>query len=234
MDIFKQHLCELNIREPQQWMRATDSITDQITLIQTLETKGFTYATKDGIYFDTSKFPRYSSFAQLDINKLKEGARVAENPERRNPSDFALWKFSPVDQKRQMEWDAPWGKGFPGWHIECSAMAMKAFGQSLDIHTGGTDHIPVHHTNEIAQSEAATGQPLARYWLHGAFLVVNDGRMGKSEGNALTLDTVKEHGFSPLVFRYYILQTHYRKNPPIFLGSDERSARRTRSTSGFC
>jgi len=185
-----------------------------IALVKKLEDKGFAYRISDGIYFDTSKFPDYGKLAHLDIEGLKEGARVKVNPEKKNPTDFALWKFSPSlpvgGKKRQMEWDSPWGVGFPGWHIECSAMSMKYLGETFDIHTGGIDHIPVHHTNEIAQSEAATGEKFVQYWVHGAFLELEEGKMGKSEGNIMTISELEKEGFGPLSFRYLCLTAHYR------------------------
>lgn len=207
---FKQDLHALNILEPDIWCRATEHISEQIALIQTLEKKGLTYRTGDGIYFDTAKLQDYGKLARLDLKGLREGARVEANPEKHNPTDFALWKFSPTGAKRQMEWDSPWGTGFPGWHIECSAMSMKYLGDTFDIHTGGIDHIPVHHTNEIAQSEGATGKPFVKYWLHGEFLITADKRMGKSEGNFLTLTTLSEQKISPLAYRYFCLGAHYR------------------------
>jgi cysteinyl-tRNA synthetase len=184
----------------------------QIALIQRLEAKGVTYRTEDGIYFDTSRFPEYGRLARIQVEGLQEGARV-EMGGKRHKTDFALWKFSPRDVKRQMEWDSPWGRGFPGWHIECSAMAMDCLhSDTIDIHTGGTDHIPVHHTNEIAQSEMATGQSFVRYWLHGEFLLLGeDQRMGKSEGNLITLQDLIDQGFEPMAYRYLVLNTHYRK-----------------------
>ncbi len=172
---FRQDMERLNILEPSIWCKATDTIPEQIALIQTLEEKGYTYRTRDGIYFDTARFPDYTKLSHQNIEALQEGARVEINPEKRNATDFALWKFSPADVRRQMEWDSPWGTGFPGWHIECSAMSMKYLGDQLDIHCGGTDHIDVHHTNEIAQSEAATGKPFFRFWMHGAFLIISGG-----------------------------------------------------------
>jgi len=208
--LFKQDLAALNISEPDVWLKATGTIPEQITLIQKLETKGFTYKTSDGIYFNTSKFPTYGALARLNLEGQKEGARVEVNEEKHNPSDFALWKFSHKDEKRQMEWESPWGVGFPGWAIECSAMSMKALGETFDIHTGGVDHIPVHHTNEIAQSEGATGKPFVKYWVHNEFLLVDGGKMSKSLGNAYTLGDIRQKGFSPLAFRYYCLGAHYR------------------------
>jgi len=210
---FQSDLKQLNILDPTIWCKATDSIPEQIALIQTLEDKGFTYRTSDGIYFDTSKFPGYTKLSHQDLDALQEGARVERNPEKRNPTDFALWKFSPEGVRRQMEWDSPWGVGFPGWHIECSAMSMKYLGDQLDIHAGGTDHIDVHHTNEIAQSEAATGKKFFNFWMHGAFLIIAGGKkMAKSEGNFLTLSSsFTDRGIDPLVYRFAAFLTHYRK-----------------------
>ncbi len=208
--LFQQNLRDLNILEPTLWCRATDNITEQINLIKTLTEKGFTYQTSDGLYFDTGKLNDYGKLACLDTEGLKPGARVELNSAKKNPTDFALWKFSPTGQKRQMEWPSPWGTGFPGWHIECSAMSMKYLGKTFDIHCGGIDHIPVHHTNEIAQSEAATDKPLAKYWLHGEFLIINDQRMGKSEGNLITLASLKEKDIDPLAYRYFTYSAHYR------------------------
>jgi cysteinyl-tRNA synthetase len=201
---------ELNIERPDIVCRATDHIRQMIELIQRLEEKGYTYRTSDGIYYDTSKFKRYTEFARLNLQQLKEGARVEPNPEKRNPSDFALWKFSPTEVKRQMEWSSPWGVGFPGWHIECSAMSMYYLGETFDIHTGGIDHIQVHHTNEIAQSEAATGKKFVRYWLHNEFLLVNGEKMSKSKQNFYRMADIEAKGFEPLALRYLFLTAHYR------------------------
>lgn len=208
-NLFKQNFGSLNIKSPTVWSRATDHIPEQIALIERLEKLGYTYKTSDGVYFDTSKLADYGHLARLDIDGMLSGARVEENPEKRNPTDFALWKFSPKDQKRQMEWDSPWGVGFPGWHIECSAMAMKYLGETIDVHTGGVDHIPVHHTNEIAQSETATGKQFARYWMHVAFLTVDGGKMSKSLGNFFTLQDIVDKGYDPLSFRYLLLTAKY-------------------------
>jgi len=201
---------KLNIKRPDIVCRATDHIRQMIELIQRLEEKGYTYRTSDGIYYDTSKFKRYADFARLNLQQLKEGARVEPNPDKRKPSDFALWKFSPTDVKRQMEWSSPWGVGFPGWHIECSAMSMHYLGETFDIHTGGIDHIQVHHTNEIAQSEAATGKKFVRYWLHNEFLLVNGEKMSKSKQNFYRLADIEAKGFDPLALRYLFLTAHYR------------------------
>ncbi|MCX6780444.1 MAG: class I tRNA ligase family protein, partial [Candidatus Magasanikbacteria bacterium] len=207
---FRKDIEELNIIAPDIWCRATDHIKEQIHLIKKLQKRGFAYATSDGIYFDTSKLKDYGKLANLQNQDLRGGARV-EVGDKKNITDFALWKFSPKLQKRQMEWSSPWGVGFPGWHIECSAMATKYLGQPFDIHCGGIDHIPVHHTNEIAQSEAANDAPLANYWLHGEFLIIAGDKMAKSGDNFLTLQVLKDKGFSPLAYRYLLMQTNYRK-----------------------
>ncbi len=210
---FKQDIARLNIIAPEIWCKATDSIPEQIELIRVLEEKGFTYRTRDGIYFDTAKFPDYARLSSQNLDALREGARVEKNPEKRSATDFALWKFSPPGAGRQMEWDSPWGVGFPGWHIECSAMSMKFLGEQLDIHCGGVDHIDIHHTNEIAQSEAATGRKFFNYWMHGAFLNITGGKkMAKSEGNFLTLENALiSRGIPLLVYRFASFLTHYRK-----------------------
>lgn len=200
----------LNMQTPSHIVRATEHIAEQIALIQTLQQKGYTYTTSDGVYYDTSRFEGYAAFARLDLGDQQEGARVAVNPEKRNPSDFALWKFSPAGRQRDMEWDSPWGKGFPGWHIECSAMAMKYLGETLDIHTGGIDHVPVHHTNEIAQSEAATGKRFALHWMHSNHLMVNGEKISKSLGNGIGLSEVTERGIPLLALRLHALESHYR------------------------
>ncbi|MBI4122358.1 MAG: cysteine--tRNA ligase [Parcubacteria group bacterium] len=210
-DAFLSDAKLMNLLPPLQYTKATNHIPEQIALIKQLEGKGFTYVIDDGVYYDTSKFPGYGSMAKLDIENLKAGARVEINDQKRNITDFALWKFSPVDQKRGMEWESPWGKGFPGWHIECSAMAMKYLGNTFDIHTGGRDLIPVHHTNEIAQSEGATGKPFVRYWLHNEFVVVGkDEKMSKSADNFLRLQSIIDKGYDPLDYRFLCLNTHYR------------------------
>jgi cysteinyl-tRNA synthetase len=199
----------LNIRKPSYLVRATDHIKEQISLIQTLEKKGYTYKISDGIYYDTSKFKKYANFAKLDLDEQQAGARVEFNPEKRNKTDFALWKFSPVDQKRDMQWDSPWGIGFPGWHIECSAMALSYLGETIDIHAGGIDHIPVHHTNEIAQSEAATGKRLANYWMHSNHISVDGQKISKSLGNSITLKDIEKNNYSPEDLRLLVLESSY-------------------------
>jgi cysteinyl-tRNA synthetase len=207
---FLENLSELNIEEPWKMPRATDHIQEQIDLIKKIENNGFTYKIDDGIYFDTSKFADYGKFANLNLEKLKEGVRVEINEEKKNPSDFALWKFSPTDEKRQMEWDSPWGMGFPGWHIECTAMSTKYLGETFDIHTGGEDHIAVHHTNEIAQAFGAFGHNTAKFWVHNAWLTLKEGKMSKSLGNVYTIQQLEEMGYDPLSFRYLVLSSHYR------------------------
>lgn len=212
-EAFRNDLRQLNIEAPSVWCRATEHIAAQIEMIEVLENKGYTYPTKDGIYFDTSRLKDYNKLSHLPLDELKEGARVEKNPEKKSPTDFALWKFSPAGAKRQMEWPSPWGVGFPGWHIECSAMSLEYLGPELDIHCGGIDHINVHHTNEIAQSEAATGKKFFNYWLHGAFLNIRGGKkMSKSEGNFLTLEnSLVKNDIDPLAYRFAACQVHYRK-----------------------
>lgn len=211
-DAYFKDLTALNIQLGEYlFPRATDHIAEQIALVRELEQKGYTYIISDGVYFDTSKFETYAEFAQLDVQGLQAGARVEDNGEKRNITDFALWKFSPEDGHRQMEWDSPWGRGFPGWHIECSAMAMKYLGKHFDIHTGGIEHIPVHHTNEIAQSECATGETFATYWMHNNHLLDTTGKMSKSNGEFLTLGSLTEQGYPPLAYRYFLMGANYRK-----------------------
>jgi cysteinyl-tRNA synthetase len=216
-DDFMQGLSTLSLVTPQHITKATDFIPQQLEFIRLLKNKGVTYQIDDGIYFDTSKFPKYADFAKLDLVHLREGARIASNPQKRNPSDFALWKFSPSNEKRDMEWDTPSDlmdgetkKGFPGWHLECSAMILDKLGETIDIHTGGIDHIPVHHTNEIAQSTTLTGRPLANYWLHSNFLHVNGTKISKSLGNSILLSDISKKGISTQAFKLFVLQSHYR------------------------
>lgn len=210
-EIFKRDISLMNIFPPDVYSKATDFIQEQIDLIKCLEAKGYTYQTSDGIYFDTSKFPDYGKLAKLDISGLKEGSRIEFSQEKRNITDFALWKFSPENEQRQMEWDSPWGRGFPGWHIECSAMSKALLGNHFDIHCGGIDHIPIHHTNEIAQSEACNGEKFVNYWLHGEFLDMGNEKMSKSSGKFITLQTLMDKGYSPMHYRYFLLMAHYKK-----------------------
>ena len=209
---FRNDLAALNILEPDRWTKATDHIKEMIALNKKIQDNGFAYEIDDGLYFDTGKFSDYGKMANLNNAELQAGARVAVNEKKHHPHDFALWIKAVGENKNHvMAWPSPWGVGFPGWHIECSAMSMKYLGERFDIHAGGIDHIPVHHTNEIAQNFAAVGHDMVRYWLHGAFLVVDEKRMGKSEGNLLALQSVIDAGFDPLAFRYLCLQTHYRQ-----------------------
>jgi cysteinyl-tRNA synthetase len=209
-DYFMKGLERLNFTKPDLMPRATQHIGEQIELIRILEEKGYTYRIDDGIYYDTVKFPAYIDFARLDLDEQQAGARIEHNPQKRRPADFALWKFSPKDHQRDMEWDSPWGKGFPGWHIECSAMIRKYFGNTVDIHSGGIDHLPVHHTNEVAQSQAATGQPLAGCWMHTNHILVDDEKISKSKSNGITLEDIEAKGYSLEAFRLLVLTSHYK------------------------
>jgi cysteinyl-tRNA synthetase len=208
-EAFQEDLERLNILEPHIWCRATEHIQEQIETVKCIEEQGYTYRTEDGIYFDTSKLDDYGYLARLDVEGLQAGMRVRLG-EKRNPTDFALWKFSPEDSDRQMEWESPWGVGFPGWHIECSAMSAKYLGPYFDIHCGGEDHINVHHPNEIAQTKACYGTRLANFWMHGYFLQLETGRMGKSLGNFITVQDLVDQGYDPLAYRYLCLNAHYR------------------------
>ena len=211
-DEFLRDFDDLNNIRPTDMPRATDYIAEQIDLVKKLQDLGYTYEISgDGIYYDTSKFPAYGALTGGSVAGNRAGARVEYNDAKRNPTDFALWKFSPKDKKRQMEWDSPWGIGFPGWHAECSAMSMKLLGNHFDIHTGGEDLSRIHHTNEIAQSEPITGAPWVNYWVHFSFLVNKSGdKMSKSGGEFLGLDAVRKRGYDPLVYRYLILLGHYQ------------------------
>lgn len=210
-DVFRKDLKKLNIGEPDIWCRATEHIDDQIILVVKLQNRGFTYRTNDGIYFDTSKLPDYGRIARLKAEGLQAGKRT-DMRAKRNPTDFALWKFSQPPGSRQQEWESPWGIGFPGWHVECSAMSSRYLGRQFDIHTGGIDHISVHHTNEIAQSEAAFGvTPWVRFWIHGAFLTYKGEKVSKSTGGLYTVSELQDLGFKPLDYRYLCLKAHYRK-----------------------
>ncbi len=214
---FRDDLKRLHILEPSRWCKATDHIQEQIDLASRLEEAGFTYHIDDGIYFDTKKLVDYGKLARLDLDSLKAGARIEVVKGKRNPTDFAVWKFSPKNESRLMEWDSPWGIGFPGWHLECSAMSLRYLGEQFDIHCGGIDHVAVHHTNEIAQVEAVTGKEWVRWWMHGEFLVLpksadgEDGeRMSKSGDNFLTVNTLVQKGFDPVAYRFFCLGAHYR------------------------
>ncbi len=213
-DITEKYLSDLkavNIPiEKIKFPRASDHIVEQIEIIKILEKNLLTYRTSDGIYFDTGRFPAYGRLGNINIEGLREGARVESTGEKRNLTDFALWKFSDPKEKRQQEWPSPWGVGFPGWHIECSAMARKYLGETFDIHIGGIEHIPVHHNNEIAQSEGAYGKPLAKYWLHNNHLQLNGQKLSKSEGNVVFLRELLAKNIPAYVFRYWILTAHYK------------------------
>ena len=211
---FKEDLTNLNIVYPDIFCKATDNIKEQIEMIEILEKKGYTYKTSDGIYFDTSKVEDYTKLSHQNLEALKEGARVDVNNEKKNATDFALWKFSPKDTKRQMEWNSPWGVGFPGWHIECSAMSVKYLGTHFDIHCGAVDFIDLHHTNELAQTEAVTGKsPWVNYWIHGEFMNLKNGeKMAKSTGNFLTVKSeFVDKEINPLIYRFATFTVHYRK-----------------------
>lgn len=202
---FKKDLTKLNIELPSEFPFASDNIKEDIELIEALLHKGSAYETSDGIYFSVEAFPEYGKLGNIKPEKLKDTeSRIGVNPEKKNYRDFALWKFNP-----ELGYDAPFGKGFPGWHIECSAMSMKYLGETFDIHTGGIDHIPTHHNNEIAQSESVTGKPLANYWLHNGFVNVESGKMAKSEGNFITMNTLEAKHIHPLAYRYWLLQARY-------------------------
>jgi cysteinyl-tRNA synthetase len=211
---FKEDLSKLNILEPDIWCKATEHISDMVKLVKMIKKNGYSYIGKSGnVYFDTGKFRNYGNLARLDLESLKAGARTEIDEEKKYPRDFVLW-FSTKGSKFKghiLKWDSPWGEGWPGWHLECSAMSMKYLGEHFDIHCGGVDHIPLHHTNEIAQSESATGTKWVNYWLHGEFLIMKKGRMAKSTGGFVTLKTLTENNYNPLAFRYMCLNTHYRK-----------------------
>ncbi len=209
-DAFFQDLAKLKVEMPEVVCKATDHIADMIDLIRRLEERGYTYLAGGNLYFDVGKFQRYGELALLDRAKLQAGARVEVDENKRNPQDFVLWFTKSKFDQQAMLWDSPWGRGYPGWHIECSAMSMRYLGDQFDIHLGGVDHIPVHHTNEIAQSEAATGKPWVRYWVHGEFLVMTGGKMSKSAGGFITLESLEEMGYHPLDYRYFCLGGHYR------------------------
>lgn len=221
---FFRTMSAVNVKRPDIVCRATEHIADQITLIQKLEENGFTYLIADGVYFDSTKSNSYGKLAGIDPQKQLAGVRIETVPGKKHATDFALWKFTPSGTRRHMEWDSPWGRGFPGWHIECSAMSLKYLGnayvsgkingeqsQTIDIHTGGIDHIPIHHTNEIAQSEAVTKKQFVKYWIHHNFLLVEGKKMSKSLNNFLTIDDLIKKGFDPLALRFLLLQTHYRQ-----------------------
>jgi len=205
---FFKDLERLNILSPEIIAKATDNINEMIAFVQTLYDRGFAYETDDGIYFDISKFDGYGKLSRCNLEDALAGARVAVNTQKRHPADFALWKKA--EKNHIMQWQSPWGMGYPGWHIECSAMGKKFLGDRFDIHTGGVDHIPIHHENEIAQSESLEGHRVVNLWMHGEFLLVDGGKMSKSLGNLYTVDDLVSRGFAPLAFRYFCMNTHYR------------------------
>ena len=208
-EVFFEDLKKLNIDKPEILPKATEHIDDMISFVEGLIDKGYAYTTSDGIYFDISKFSDYGILSRTDIEEQKAGARVDINTEKKNPADFALWKDAP--KEHIMQWNSPWGMGYPGWHIECSTMSRKYLGDVFDIHSGGVDHIPIHHENEIAQSMALTGKMPAKLWMHGEFMLVDNGKMSKKLGNTYTVKQLEEMGYSPMVFRFFCLNAHYRK-----------------------
>ncbi len=249
--VFLQDVDRLNILRPDVLCKATEHIPEMIALIQCLMDKGHAYIISDGVYFDISTFPGYGKLSGQSREELEAGARIEVNPEKRNPADFALWKFAPP--QHIMKWDSPWGVGYPGWHIECSAMSMKYLGESFDIHCGGVDHIPIHHENEIAQSEACTGKPFVRYWVHGEFLLINAAKMSKSAGAAtgvrdmgegiaplntgggfITLQTLVDKGYDPLAYRYFCLTAKYRHQLNYTEEGIEAAARALENLYDFC
>ena len=207
--IFFEDLKKLNIGKPELTPKATEHIKEMLDFVYGLCDKGYGYETSDGIYFDIGQFPEYGKLSGISLEDQQAGARVEVNDEKRHPADFAIWKKAP--ENHIMKWDSKWGKGYPGWHIECSAMSKKYLGEVFDIHTGGVDHIPIHHENEIAQSEALTGKNPASFWMHGEFMLVDNGKMSKKLGNTYTVAQLEEMGYSPMVFRLFCLNTHYRK-----------------------
>ncbi|QQO11186.1 cysteine--tRNA ligase [Breznakiella homolactica] len=220
----------LNILKPTTVARATEHINEMIELIRKIEANGFTYSSGGNLYFDIAKFPAYGELAQLKLDEQKAGARTEVDENKRNPQDFVLWFTKSKFENQALVWDSPWGRGYPGWHIECSAMSIKYLGEQFDIHAGGIDHIPIHHTNEIAQSEAATGKhPWVKYWVHNEFLVMDKGKMSKSSGGFLTLQTLVDAGYDPLDYRYFLMGAHYRSQVQFSYDALEgaRNARRS-------
>lgn len=219
----------LGVARPSVVCKATEHVADMIALIRRIEERGYTYSAGGNLYFDVTKFPSYGELALLKLDELKAGARVEVDPNKRNPADFALWFTKSKFGNQAMVWDSPWGRGYPGWHIECSAMSMRYLGEQFDIHAGGVDHIPIHHTNEIAQSEAATGKKWVNYWVHNEFLNFGKLKMAKSSGEFLTLQSLVDKGYDPLDYRYFLLGAHYRSQLAFSWESMDsaRSARRS-------
>src|SRR6056297_3819912 len=209
-DAFFLDIDNLNILRPSITCKATDHIGDMVGLIKKIEQNGHTYDSGGNVYFSIDTFPEYGKLARLDSQDLQSGARIEVDSNKKNPRDFVLWFTRSKFENQSMIWDSPWGKGYPGWHVECSAMSMRYLGEHFDIHCGGVDHIPVHHTNEIAQSESATGKTWVNFWVHGEFLVMGQHKMAKSKGNFITLRTLKDEGYDPLDYRYFCLGGHYR------------------------
>ncbi|MCB2357717.1 cysteine--tRNA ligase [Clostridium estertheticum] len=210
-DAFFEDCKKLNIKRPTIVCRATEHIQDMIEFIKKLEEKGYTYVSNGNVYFEIDKFPDYAKLAHLSLDELEAGSRIEVDINKRNPLDFVLWFTNSKFSNQIMQWESPWGKGFPGWHLECSTMSVKYIGEYLDIHCGGIDHIAIHHTNEVAQSEGVLGHKWVKYWMHGEFLVLDSGKMSKSSGNFLTISSLEEEGYSPLDYRYFCLQSKYRK-----------------------
>ena len=210
-DAFFEDCKKLNIKRPTIVCRATEHIQDMIEFIKKLEEKGYTYVSNGNVYFEIDKFPDYAKLAHLSLDELEAGSRIEVDPNKKNPLDFVLWFTNSKFSNQIMQWESPWGKGFPGWHLECSTMSVKYIGEYLDIHCGGIDHIAIHHTNEVAQSEGVLGHKWVKYWMHGEFLVLDSGKMSKSSGNFLTISRLEEEGYSPLDYRYFCLQSKYRK-----------------------
>ncbi|MGI6701900.1 MAG: cysteine--tRNA ligase [Christensenellales bacterium] len=206
---FMKDLARLNIGKPELIVKATDHIGEMIGYVKALVDKGYAYETGDGIYYDISKFPEYGKLSGIKLEDQIAGSRVDVNEDKKHPADFALWKKA--EKNHIMQWESPWGMGYPGWHIECSAMSRKYLGEYFDIHTGGVDHIPIHHENEIAQNEALTGSKCVNFWIHGEFMLVDNGKMSKSLKNTYNLDDLINMGYEPLDFRYFCLNAHYRK-----------------------
>lgn len=210
-EAFFEDCTKLNIKRPTIVCRATEHIQEMIDFIKILEEKGYTYVSNGNVYFEIEKFEDYTKLANINIEELEAGSRIEIDPNKKNPLDFVLWFTNSKFSNQIMQWESPWGKGFPGWHLECSAMSVKYIGEYLDIHCGGVDHIAIHHTNEVAQSEGALGHKWVKYWMHGEFLVLDNGKMSKSTGDFLTVSRLEDEGYSPLDYRYFCLQSKYRK-----------------------
>jgi cysteinyl-tRNA synthetase len=212
-DAFFRDIEKLNIKKADVVAKATDYIDQYIEFIKGLEKKGFTYISNGNVYFDITKVENYTKLSGMDLDQLRTASRedVDVDVHKKNPQDFVLWFTKSKFENQAMKWDSPWGVGYPGWHIECSVISLVNLGEQMDIHCGGVDHIPVHHTNEIAQTESYTGKEWVKYWWHGEFLIDNDGKMSKSSGEFLTLSLLEKKGFNPLSYRYFVLNSHYRK-----------------------